>query len=318
MTTDEVRFTVGWDGVELAGSLHRPPGPGPHPVVVMAQGSGPADRDSGGYFVPIRRAFLARGIATASFDKPGCGQSSGDWRLVGLDGRADQLTTVIDHLRHDATDLGIDRDRVGLFGHSQAGWLAQRLAGDPIGLAVAIASSAPSIGVVDQIHHDIEQTLRGLGHGDDDVDEARVLTVSLHRAAIDGLDLVTVEREVLGPVRDRPWFADYPAVEGPEEWQHLTLLMTEDVQPLRWLGRTTCPLLAVYGGLDRLVPPWRGAEESGRALAGAPTTDATVVVVPGGDHRLQVDGGRRFADGYLDLLADWTGRRIGRPTADHG
>lgn len=46
----------------------------------MLQGSGPADRTSDGYFTPIQDALLARGIGTCAFDKPGCGESTGDWR----------------------------------------------------------------------------------------------------------------------------------------------------------------------------------------------------------------------------------------------
>ena len=50
-------------GVTPAGTLHLPGSSPPHPAVVMRQGSGPADRDSGGYFPPIRDAFPSRGIA---------------------------------------------------------------------------------------------------------------------------------------------------------------------------------------------------------------------------------------------------------------
>jgi uncharacterized protein len=50
-------------GVTLAGTLHLPSSDPPHPAVVMLQGSGAADRDGGGYFRPIRDAFLRRGIA---------------------------------------------------------------------------------------------------------------------------------------------------------------------------------------------------------------------------------------------------------------
>src|SRR5262245_3634931 len=62
-------FSFVWRGLTLAGTLHLPAAPPPHPAVLMLQGSGPADRDAGDYFPPIRDAFLARGIAAYSFDK---------------------------------------------------------------------------------------------------------------------------------------------------------------------------------------------------------------------------------------------------------
>ena len=42
---EEVVFPGGSEGVELAGTLSLPDGPGPHPVVVTMTGSGPQDRN---------------------------------------------------------------------------------------------------------------------------------------------------------------------------------------------------------------------------------------------------------------------------------
>src|SRR4051812_31423527 len=99
---------------------HPPPAPAPpfHPAVLMLQGSGPADRDSGGYFPPIRDAFLARGIAVFSFDKPGIGSSTGDWRHYALMDRADQALAALALLREHHV---IDGARVGVWGQSQGG-----------------------------------------------------------------------------------------------------------------------------------------------------------------------------------------------------
>src|SRR5262249_6629485 len=79
-----------WRDITVTGTLPLPPSPPPHPAVLMLQGAGPAGRDSGGYFPPIRDAFLSRGIAAFSFDKPGIGGSSGNWRQYALMDRADQ------------------------------------------------------------------------------------------------------------------------------------------------------------------------------------------------------------------------------------
>ena len=49
----------------------------------MVPGSGPSDRDNDVYFPAIRAGLLDRGIAAASFDKRGVGESTGDWRDTG-------------------------------------------------------------------------------------------------------------------------------------------------------------------------------------------------------------------------------------------
>ncbi|MGI8855268.1 MAG: alpha/beta hydrolase family protein, partial [Thermomicrobiales bacterium] len=149
-------ITVAWGGVRLAGTLHLPTSLPPHPAVLMMQGSGPADRDSGGYFPPIRDAFLSRGIAVYSFDKPGIGGSSGDWRRYGLADRTEQALAAITLLREQE---GIDPRRVGIWGHSQGGWLVQMLAARLSDLAFAIANSGPAIGVEQQDRYGCEHTM---------------------------------------------------------------------------------------------------------------------------------------------------------------
>ena len=69
------------------------------------------------------------------------------------------------------------------------------------------------------------------------------------------------------------------------------------------------PHLAVYGGRDVLVPAWQSAEEAGLALQEAGNADATVVVFPQGDHRIQDASTGHFVSGYLELLVNWTVRR---------
>ncbi len=165
----DITFT--WHGIDLAGTLHLPTSPSPHPAVVMLQGSGAADRDADGYFPPIRDAFLSRGIAAFSFDKPGIGGSSGDWRDYALNGRTDQALAAIALLRaHEA----IDAQRVGVWGQSQGGWLVQILAARLPDLAFAIANSGAAIGVEEQNRAGCEHTMRAAGKSEEEIARPRL------------------------------------------------------------------------------------------------------------------------------------------------
>ena len=92
---------------------------------MIIQGSGPADRTGNGYFTPIQDAFLSHGIGTFAFDKPGCGDSTGDWRDYALEDRADQILVARDTVRKSS--MG-DVNSIGIWGQSQVGWLVQMLA----------------------------------------------------------------------------------------------------------------------------------------------------------------------------------------------
>ncbi len=304
-TREDLRFT--WDGLELEGTLHVPAADQPCPAVVMMQGSGPADRDSGGYFPQIRGAFLAQGIAAFAFDKPGCGRSSGNWKHYGLEGRSEQSAAAIDVIRsHPA----IDAHRVGVFGHSQGGWLAQMLASRDSSLVFAIASAGPSINLPEQDLYGCEHTMRAAGAEEAAITAALAFIGAVHDAARSGLDYETLQATVISPVVDEPWYGSYLSIDDPDDWGLTMRFVREGYEPLDSLSQISMPFLAVFGGRDQLVPAWRCTEEIGRALERAPTTDTAIAVFPEGNHRLQVDEDGPFVTGYLDLLASWAGERV--------
>ncbi|MCP3973497.1 MAG: alpha/beta hydrolase [bacterium] len=294
-----------WEGIELSGSLHLPVGSQPHPVVLMMQGSGPADRNNDGYFPEIRPAFLSRSVATFSFDKPGCGTSTGDWRNYGLIGRADQAEAAIAALR---AQPHIDPDRVGVWGQSQGGWLAQLLASRPLNLAFAIANSGPSIGVVEQNLYGCEHSMRAAAHSEPDIRSAIEFIDVLHQAAQRNAAFSEIS-PLVAAVESQAWYG-YAEVEDEADWHFSRLLVREAYDPLQALANAHCSFLAIYGARDVLVPAWRGAEESSRALAESGVAQSAVMVFPTGDHRIRDTATGGFAAGYLDLLGDWAARQV--------
>jgi len=295
----EESFAVRWRDLTLVGSLHLPDADAPHPLVVMMQGSGASDRTSNGYFPPIRDVFLARGLATFAFDKPGCGDSSGDWRDHGLHDRAEQVEAVLSSLR--AHPL-VNAEAVGVWGQSQGGWLAQILAARMPDLLFAIANSGPSINLPDQDLYGCEHAMRADGHSEADIQRALDFVADVHAAATQGLPYDTVEARTLKPARGQSWYGNW-TIENEAEWRLTSRFVSEGYEPLEAIRQVRCPFLAVYGGRDVLVPAWQSAKETGQALQEAGNPDSTVVVFPEGDHRIQQHGD--FVNGYLDLLADW-------------
>lgn len=81
--------------VTLAGVLCLPLFPGPHPAVVYIPGSGPAARDGLGMLPQHWEAFARRGIASLSWDKPGIGNSTGDWTAQSMEDRAHEGLAAI-------------------------------------------------------------------------------------------------------------------------------------------------------------------------------------------------------------------------------
>ncbi len=299
-------IALAWHGITLAGTLHLPPAPPPHPAILMLQGSGPADRDADGYFPPIRDAFLRRGIATLAFDKPGCGGSTGDWRDYALAGRTDQSLAMLDWLRaHSA----IDPARVGVWGQSQRGWLVQILAARLPDLACAVANSGAAIGVEAQDRAGCAGTMRGEGESEDDIAHALALIDALHAAALRDDDYATIEASLIAPARGRPWYG-YLALDDAADWAGSSRFVAERYAPEEALRRIRCPLLALFGARDVLVPAWESAAIYDRALRAAGNRDVTLAIFPQGNHRIRIEETGAFCPGYLALLGDWVARRV--------
>ncbi len=114
-----------FDGTKIAGSLYLPAGSGPFPAVIWVHGSGPVTRDGAGSW-PLYFADL--GFAVLAVDKRGVGKSSGKYNLPGggrdnfphMRRRAQDVAAAADALRQRDD---IQRDKIGLLGASQAGWV---------------------------------------------------------------------------------------------------------------------------------------------------------------------------------------------------
>lgn len=147
------------DGVVLQGTLSRPRWRrGPVPGVVLVHGSGPLTRD---HLRGDTRALVRLGFAVLAYDKRGAGASGG----VFLRQWGDSAEAVLQRLAADAATAldslwsaeGVDTNRVGFFGASQAGWiipLASEIARVPPRFQVLLASPAVSTGV-EQYYSDL-------------------------------------------------------------------------------------------------------------------------------------------------------------------
>ena len=153
----EVQFRSG--GSDSSGTLLLPPGAGKHAGVVFVHGSGPTQRA----YLPELSAMLVRhGVAVLVYDKRGIGQSGG--RYPGESPTAARSTrwraTPQAAARFLAAQPEIDPKRVGLTGHSQAGWIAPLAASREPAIRFLLVFSGPAV-TADE--NDLYQDLAGEG-----------------------------------------------------------------------------------------------------------------------------------------------------------
>lgn len=290
MTSSRLELEADSGGVRLAGSLWLPAGDAVAGVL-MHPGSGPSDRDNDVLFPPIREQLLATGIAVCSFDKRGVGGSGGSWLEAGIEEQADDLLAALSVFAAECPGLPI-----GLFGHSQGGWVVVEIAGRGAPVAFAITNSGPGVSPARQERYSLTSKLTA-------GQEAQAL------AAYDAV--VAVLRE--GPTLARGVeqleaagvpYRELPGVEFMFEdeaiWSLSARIFAYD--PAAALSRIAVPVLAIFGAADKVTPP----EESVAALRAAVRPELLQVeVFPEGDHRLYHGDPPRFVDGYLDRIASF-------------
>jgi pimeloyl-ACP methyl ester carboxylesterase len=289
--TSRLELEADSGGVRLAGTLWRPAGD-PVAGVLMHPGSGPSDRDNDVLFPPIREHLLQVGIAVCSFDKRGVGGSDGSWLEAGLYEQADDLLAALAVFESESPrDLPL-----GLFGHSQGGWVVVEAAGRGAPIAFVITNSGPGVSPARQERYSLARKLTA-------GQEAEAL------AAYDAVVAVMRERPSLATGLQQLDAAGVPYRELPglqfvfenEAIWHLFAVIS-DYDPASALSRIGVPVLALFGAADKITPP----EESVVALRAAVRPDLLrVEVFPEGDHRLHHGDAPRFVDGYLDRIASF-------------
>ncbi|MFL6122802.1 alpha/beta hydrolase family protein [Actinophytocola sp.] len=301
----EVTFTN--DDVTLAGSL-AVPDRGATAGVVMVGGSGPSDRDNDTYFPPLRRHLVAAGIAVLSYDKRGVGASSGDWRAATMADLAADAAAALDFLR---TRPEVRPDTVGLFGHSEGGWVVLRAAAGRDDVPWVITNSCPATTPAVQERHALANALGRGGATARDLAAALTAYDTLVEAGRRDSDFAHARR-LVDAVGNAPFADHYWSQVDEALWEFLK--RKQDHDPLPDVLRLRCPHLAIFGGADALVPVADSVHLFGAAACHPdrhPSATTSVELFPGADHRLHTEAGTRLATGYLETLTRWIERFSG-------
>jgi pimeloyl-ACP methyl ester carboxylesterase len=283
--------------VSLAGSLFVPAG-NVASTVLMHPGSGPSDRDNDVYFPPIREHLLEAGIAVCSFDKRGVGASTGRWKDAAIIEQADDLLAC-----HAAllSDPSVPKP-LGLFGHSQGGWVVVEAAGRGPEIAFVIANSGPGVTPLEQERYSHRTYLAAAGVSDNEMPQAIEPFEELAEALRRGATYEHVRRRFASE-RLPALYRERKLVLFPDDEELWSLLRRiSDYDPRPALERIRVPVLALFGADDPLVPVEASVTVYRRAVQ---PELLTVAVFPGADHRIQAGDPPRLADGYLETIVSF-------------
>ncbi|WP_434341072.1 alpha/beta hydrolase family protein [Motilimonas cestriensis] len=106
-------------------------------VLVFVHGDGAQTYDADGYYELIWEPLRAKGYAVLSWDKPGVGDSSGNWLNQTMSDRQQEVMTAVEWVQQT---YGFTTSNTGLIGFSQAGWVVPELSNNDykVGFAVGV------------------------------------------------------------------------------------------------------------------------------------------------------------------------------------
>ena len=305
------------DNIKLNGTLLLPSRSGKHPAVVFIHGTGPRTRHDYRFYAD---RFARRGIAALIYDKrPVEGTGSND-ETADLRDLASDALAAVEFLK---TRNEINSKQIGLWGLSQGGWVVPMAAALSTDVAFVIIVSGPGV-TLGEVHlYAGEQRLRQRRFSDAEITEALATLKQVDEFVRKGGDSTALQ-SVLDQASTKRWAASTILPRTvPTGAQKATLMRWRnlDLDPAPSWSRIKVPVLAFFGERDNVVPVQPSVERIGSALKQAGNSDVTIKVYPDADHIIKVPLGERPdtrgdwdwsrpVPGYLDLMIDWTLKRV--------
>ncbi len=264
----------------IPATLYTPRGAGPHPAIVIAAGSGNAERSAWSY--SSWADYYARlGIAALIYDRTEDDRVLEDGTVVGIQLQAEEMA---DAVRFVQDRSNIDTRRVGVAGSSRGAWLAMYVAAEIENVAFVILSSGSPLTPAEQTIVEVRARVWNVTHDWELVSTAEAYMRLYFYVAETGRGWDILEEEIAriqgGPLHG---ILDEPRRETDLNWWGRNLSFRPD--PL--LARISAPVLGLWGGADLTTPHRVNAPLMESYLPGG-ADQLTVHTYPQADHRLEL------------------------------
>ncbi|MFD3425540.1 alpha/beta hydrolase family protein [Nocardia fluminea] len=281
--SEDVTYRSG--DITIAGTLTEPEGSGPFPAMLLITGSGPQDRneDLMGHrpFQLLADTFTRAGYAVLRTDDRGVGGTGGVLDDATYADLADDAAAGVGFLRGRPE---IDPAKVGLFGHSEGGYLAPLVAAKPDSdIAFAVLMAGPSVLGADVLIEQNKVIMAAAGSPQNEIDDqVRYVTewsALLLAGDTEGAAAYTQRHNDSLPEGERAPQSAVDSFNTP----YMASFITYDPKPA--LQSLRVPVLAFFGGTDQQVLATQNEQPMRDNLAAGP--GATVHTFPGLNHLMQ-------------------------------
>ncbi len=287
--TEEVKFENTKNQVTLAGTLSMPKKEGNFPAVILISGSGAQNRDEEILqhkpFLVLADYLTKNGIAVLRFDDRGFGQSTGDFKKATTMDFANDVQAGVDYLK---TRKEINKNKIGLIGHSEGGLIAPIVAGNSKDVNFIVLLAGPGIrgDKLMLLQKELIEKQMGVSEteikkGQETYKEAYQLIIS---SSVNDEKLKTnVENVFKTKLESNDEVASVYASQILNPWMYYFLKL----DPAPFLENVKCPVLALNGSKDLQVPAEVNLQNIKTVLTKSGNKKVTTKELPNLNHLFQ-------------------------------
>ena len=297
--SENIKFENMQDKIVLAGTLTLPQKNGNFPVVILISGSGPQNRNEEVFghkpFLVLADHLTKKGIAVLRFDDRGTAESTGNFKTAtSLDFTGDVESAI----RYLQTRKEINKNQIGLIGHSEGGIIAPIIASKSKDINFIVLLAGPGIRGDKLLL--IQQELIGKASGisDADLQKAKVINKGAFDIVLKSNNTEMLETELTSYIQQA--IIDNPESGKPtgiSEDDYVKLQVSQLINPwMRYfikydpapiLEKIKCPVLAINGEKDLQVPSKVNLEAIEKALKKGGNTKVTIKELANLNHLFQ-------------------------------
>ena len=300
---EEVTFKNHDADIILAGTLTLPSAEGSFPAVLLLSGSGPQDRDEAVFghrpFLILADYLTRKGLAVLRVDDRGVGGSSGNFEEATAEDYAADAMAGVAYLKNRKE---INRELIGLIGHSEGGMIASIVAVQSADIAFVVLIASPGLPIVQMEYSEQARTLKANGADENFIARNQALQENLFAVLRQETDGNAVHDKFTSIITE---FFDGLSEEERKitgiSKENLKIYIHDQVQRLHspWfrfylpydpgstLRKVTCPVLAINGEKDQQVPSKENLNAIKQALEVGGNNNYIIKELLGLNHLLQ-------------------------------
>ncbi len=297
--TEDVAFQNKKANITLAGTLSLPKKESGSPVVVLITGSGPQNRDEElkGHkpFLVISDYLTKNGIAVLRYDDRGIGQSTGNFKTATTADFASDVESAVAFLK---TRKEIDKNKIGLIGHSEGGIIAPMVASKSNDISFIVLLAGTGIRGDKLLLLQQELIAKASGVAETDIKKFLQTNTRVFDMVLKSQDDQSLKTDLIKYIKGI--FGSDTSVKVPNgmtEDEFITVQVNQIMNP--WmlyfikynpaaaLEKVKCPVLALNGEKDLQVPPKENLTAIENALKKGGNKKVTIKKLPNLNHLFQ-------------------------------